>query len=100
QNRVVLPAAREDVDDLPDFQVPAQYGIDLSLPGAGGQIDRELIKPRRLAQPRGRTSARRRSGGHGNLTARSVAAGLLAPGGQRGKLLQQRVGADFREFSR
>ena len=31
QNRVVLPAAREDVDDLPDLEIAAEHRIDLAL---------------------------------------------------------------------
>ena len=32
EDRIVLPAAREDVDDLPDLEVAAEHRVDLALP--------------------------------------------------------------------
>ena len=63
QDRVVLPAAREDVDDLANLEVAADDRIDLALLGALGEVHGELIERRRLAAGRG--AARRRAGAGG-----------------------------------
>ena len=39
EDRVVLAAAHEDVDDLADFLVAADDGVDLALAGLFGQVD-------------------------------------------------------------
>src|SRR5262249_22742879 len=41
-DRVVLPAPREDVDDLPDLALAPEDGIDLAGAGAAGVVDAEL----------------------------------------------------------
>ena len=48
QDRVVLPAAGEDVDDLADLEVAADDRVDLALLGPVGQVHGELIERRRL----------------------------------------------------
>ena len=44
QDRVVLPAAREDVDDLSDLQIAPEHRIDLTLLRPQRQIHGELIE--------------------------------------------------------
>ena len=44
EDRVVLPAARQDVDDLPDLEVAAEDRVDLAGLGLRGQVDRELVE--------------------------------------------------------
>ena len=58
ENRVVLPAADQDIHDLPNLGLAADHRVNLSLPGALREIDAELIEGRRLAD-RVRTRARR-----------------------------------------
>ena len=49
QDRVVLAAARQDVDHLADLEIAAQHRIDLALLGVLGEVDGELIEVGRLA---------------------------------------------------
>ena len=49
QDRVVLPAAGEDVHHLADLEVAPQHRIDLALARVLRQVDRELIQVLRLA---------------------------------------------------
>ena len=49
QDRIVLPAARQDVDDLTDFKISPQHGIDLSQAGVLGQVHGVLVEIGRLA---------------------------------------------------
>ncbi len=72
EDRIVLPAAGEDVDDLADFGVAAQHGIDLPLPGAERQVDGELVQ-------RGRLRGTQRLAG----LARRAAAAVPAAGSSR-----------------
>ena len=51
EDRVVLPPPREDVDDLTHFGLAAPHGIDLARLRAAGEVDRVLIKVRRLGRP-------------------------------------------------
>ncbi|MNZ22709.1 hypothetical protein D3C78_398080 [compost metagenome] len=44
QDRVVLAPATEDVDDLADFIVPAEDGVDPTRPGFGGDVLGELVE--------------------------------------------------------
>src|SRR5262249_24321317 len=44
ENWVILTAAGEDIDDLSDFVVAANNGIDAASLGLGREIDRELIE--------------------------------------------------------
>ena len=58
QRRVVLGAAREDLDDPLDLLLAADDGIELAGAGRRGQVDAELVDRRGLAgalasQPRG-----------------------------------------------
>ena len=58
QNRIVLAAARQNVDHLADLEIAAQHRIDLAALGALGQVDGVLIEVRRLAARR-RAAVRR-----------------------------------------
>ena len=49
QDRVVLTAARENIDDLADLRVAAEHRIDLAFLGITGEIDRVLVEVRRLS---------------------------------------------------
>ena len=44
EDRVVLPPAGQDVDDLTDLRIATQHRIDLAGPRLGGQIDGELVQ--------------------------------------------------------
>ena len=44
EDGVVLAAAHEDVDHLPDFPVPAQDRVDLAGPGQAGQVYRVFVQ--------------------------------------------------------
>src|SRR5439155_12211402 len=48
QNRIVLPPTREDVDHLPNLEVPADDRVDLSLLRPASEVERELIECRGL----------------------------------------------------
>ena len=48
EDGVVLPAPRQDVDDLADFEIAAQNRVDLALAGILGQVDGVLIEVRSL----------------------------------------------------
>ena len=52
QDGVVLPAAGEDVDELPHLDVAAENWIELALPRPGCEIDGVLVQSRRLAAAR------------------------------------------------
>ena len=54
QNGIVLTAAGQDVDDLADFKISPQNGIDLAGPGVFGQVDSVLVKIGCLAAFRAR----------------------------------------------
>lgn len=41
QQRVVLPASQQDVDDLANLRIAPDHGIDLAGPRAGGEVDSE-----------------------------------------------------------
>ena len=65
QDRIVLPPAGEDVDDLPDFKVPADHRIDLPLAGPLREIHRELVQGARRTtcwSGRSRLAGGRRTG--------------------------------------
>ena len=64
EDRIVLPAAGEDVDHLADLGVAAQHGVDLPLPGAEREIDGELVEAGRFRGTQ--RLARLRSGGPGS----------------------------------
>ena len=59
QDRVVLPAPRQDVDDLADLEIAADDRVDLALLGPVGQVERELVEGRRLRPGRGGRGAGR-----------------------------------------
>ena len=61
QDRIVLPAACQDIDDLADFRIAAQDGIDVPVAGPGRQIDGVLVERRCLR--RADRLARNRGGG-------------------------------------
>ena len=70
EDRVVLPPAGEDIDDLPHFSLAAEHRIDFARLRAAGEVDRVLVEvwrlgwPARLAiGPRGRVACRRVAGG-------------------------------------
>ena len=50
QDRIVLAAAGEDVDDLADFGVASEDGIDVAAAGPRGQVDGELIERGRFGR--------------------------------------------------
>ena len=100
EDRVVLAAAGEDIDDLADFAVAAQDGIDLAAAGPGGEVDGELVERRRFrgagrragtASPR--SSDGRRGGGF-QLRLRRCSATTSR------QFLVQRLGRNFLEFRR
>ena len=65
ENRIVLPPAHQDVDDLPDLLVAAGDRIDLPLARALGEIGGELLQRLLLAHLRRRHGAARLAGrGH------------------------------------
>ncbi|MNR56517.1 hypothetical protein D3C85_1771070 [compost metagenome] len=43
QDRIVLPAAHQDIDHLPDFSITADHRIDLTLPRPLRQVGGELV---------------------------------------------------------
>ena len=49
ENGIVLAAAHQDIDDLPDFDVASKHGIELAAFGFFRQIDGELIEVLSLA---------------------------------------------------
>jgi len=49
QDRVVLRAALEDLDDAPDLVVPADDRVELALAGALGEVERVLLERLALA---------------------------------------------------
>ena len=57
EDRVVLGAAREDLDDALDLLLAADDGVELVGARGGGQVDAELVDGRRA---RGGAAARRR----------------------------------------
>ena len=60
QRRVVLRAAREDLDRLLDLVGAADHGVELALAGLLGQVAAELVEPRRVRPlPRCRRPRRR-----------------------------------------
>ena len=61
EDRVVLAAAHEDVDDLADFEIAAEDGVDFALAGVLGQVDGVLIEVGRFAG----TGVRRRGASGG-----------------------------------
>ena len=70
KDRIVLPASHQNVDNLADFEVAAQYGIDLAGLGFLREINRELVEigsfATRTRSPR-RCAWRRCCGCHGRL---------------------------------
>jgi hypothetical protein len=79
---------------LANLEIPAEHRVDPSLPGALGQIDRELIEILGFA-----------SAGAGRCTSRTargrLCGGKLFLGGcvnDIGEILPQEIGVDFREF--
>ena len=79
EDRVVLPAAHEDVDDLADLVVAADDRIDLALPRLLGEIDGEALQRLLLAQLRGRHRA-------AGLARRGLLPELRAVAGARARL--------------
>ena len=98
QDRVVLAAARENIDDLAHFGVAAQHRIDLFLAGQLGQIRGELIERRRFGIGRDRAARRRPP------RRRSAAPGLLRGfgrfGGERRQVAFQLLGGNLRQLGR
>src|SRR5690606_13987423 len=54
EDRVVLAAAHEDVDQLADFLVAADDGVHLAAAGLFGEVDGEALERLLLAQLAGR----------------------------------------------
>ncbi len=61
EDRIVLAAAREDVDHLADFGVAAQYGVDLAAFRAFSKVDGVLIEIGRFAAAGARLAGARGS---------------------------------------
>ena len=55
EDRVVLPATRQDVDNLTDFRIAAQNRVDLAASSSFGEVDSELIERCAACRP-GRSS--------------------------------------------
>jgi hypothetical protein len=53
QDGIVLPAPRENIDDLPNLTIATQDRIDLATLGTFRKIDRELIQRRSLGRALG-----------------------------------------------
>jgi hypothetical protein len=62
EDGVVLPAAHEDVDDLPDLFVAAGNRVELALPRPLGEVDRVALERLLLAHRRRRDGAARLAG--------------------------------------
>ncbi len=90
EDRVVLPAAGEDVDHLPYFELTAQHRVDAAFAGALGKVDRVLVQRRGLAAGLARRAHWRRWAGQ-----RAGLPGLGATLHQRGKVQAQVIGVDF-----
>jgi hypothetical protein len=74
QQRVVLAAAHEDVDDLADLFVAPGHRVHLALLGFLGEVDSELLQRIALAHGRGRHRARvfaRRAAAHAGAVLRA-----------------------------
>ena len=91
EDRVVLPAAGQDIDHLPDLDIAAENGIDLAALGLGGEVDGELIERGRPAGPSFAGTGRRRFGAVGLGRRLGRFGGVLAKGEQ---LALQDVGRD------
>ena len=57
EDRVVLPPAAQDIDDLADFRIAAEHRIQLAGARSGGQVDAVLVQGLRLARSGCRDSA-------------------------------------------
>ena len=97
EDRVVLPAARQDVDHLPDFGVTPEDRVDLAGLGLRREIDRELIEGRGSARPRLARPGAGRFGADG-LAGRLRCLGRV--GADRLVLALERVRRDLRELGR
>jgi hypothetical protein len=73
EDGVVLPAAHEDVDDLPDLFVAAGNRVELALPRPLGEVDRVALERLLLAHRRRRDGAARLAGLAGSRRARAAA---------------------------
>ena len=91
EDGVVLAAAREDIDDLPDLEIAAQHGIDLAFLGVLREVDSELIEVGRLAARFGRARRAGRGSGRGGRLKRVLERILH----DRGQLLAQGVRLDL-----
>ena len=82
QDRIVLPPAHQNVDDLPDFVLAAEDGVHLAGLGSGGQILAEPIERRRaFGAERGGRAVRARRGDARPVHRAQVA--LVGPGPDR-----------------
>ena len=93
EDRIVLPAARQDVDDLADLEVAAEDRDRSCRPCACAV--RSMVNWSSAPEPPGRHSARAGAGRFraGRLR-RSPARVFAAVGGDRGEVALQRVGRD------
>ena len=97
EDRVVLPAAGEDVDDLADLGVAAEDRVDLARLGPLGQVDGELVERRRLARRPGRAGR----GLAGTPALRGRGAFVLARAGDDlQQVFPERLGRDLRQLRR
>src|SRR5260370_10069279 len=98
ENRIVLTAASENVNDLADLVVAAEYRVHLSRTRIGSEINSELIQILRF-------TAARSTGRCGRPDARNIGSlrRLLIfrrAGDDSPEILAQRLLADFLEFTR
>ena len=52
EDRIVLATAHQDINDLPDFLVPAKHGINLAAPRIFSEIGSVLVEKRSFAGTR------------------------------------------------
>ncbi|ABA48270.1 63 kDa protein [Burkholderia pseudomallei 1710b] len=99
-DRIVLPAAHQDVDRLADLRIAADHRVDLALARALREVRRVRVERRRL-----RRAARRiaRSGGavgHRDVGVRVPRLGLARTRGDLVELVLQVIDAHARELRR
>ncbi len=102
QDRVVLPAPHQDVDDLADLLVAAGHGVHLALLGFGGEVDRVFLDRLLLAHRRRRHRAGHLAGLATGKTAPVLRtqAVLAALGDDRFEIFREVVGLDLLELPR
>ena len=100
QDRIVLPAAHQDVDDLPDLLVAAAHRIDLALARPLGQVGRKPLERLLLAHLRRRHRVARFARRRQRRAVRGAERVLRRAVDDPGEILGQRVGLDALELAR